>query len=157
MKKNKILNDKLNKQTCLTFYYNDTISKFFIEWETEAQCTNYINFMQSQFGTMLMKYIIYKFSYGYEYPVEEGISLIAPLVMPYIDWNKEWTLQEMLADYGFTDNRIEEFIEKINSLGPWHYSENCVKAKHVTLADFPMKKLYNSGLITWNNMHRYKF
>lgn len=157
MKKNKILNDKLNKQTCLTFYYDGIVSKFFIEWETEAQCTNYINFMQSQLGTMLMKYVIYKFSHGYEYPAEEGLDTFKHLVIPYLDWNREWTVQELLAKLGHTDDEIEEIIEKINSLGPWHYSENCVKAKHVSRADFPMKKLYNSGLITWNNMHRYKF
>ena len=30
--------------------------------------------------------------------------------IPYVDWNKEWTDEEILKDYGFTDKEIKEVL-----------------------------------------------
>jgi hypothetical protein len=37
---------------------------------------------------------------------------------PKVDWTRAWTVEEILADYGYTEEEIAEVMADLDSLGP---------------------------------------
>lgn len=130
MKKNEIIMRLIGHKTCVKVYYNNTESEAIISWNTEEECRNFNNFMQSDLGSLFMNYCLFNISMGYSIPVEAIMHLVITAVLPKVDWTRSWTVKEILADFDYTNNEIEEMIFRINSNGPWLFSENCIKATY---------------------------
>ena len=130
MKKHEIIKRLVGHKTCVKVYYNNTKSEAIISWNTEAECQNFNNFMQSDLGSLFIDYCLFNISEGYSVPAEAIMHLVITAVLPKVDWTRSWTVKEILADFGYTNNEIEEMIFRITSIGPWVLSENCIEATY---------------------------
>ena len=130
MKKQEIIKRLVGHKTCVKVYYNNTESEAIISWNTEAECQNFNNFMQSDLGSLFIDYCLFNISEGYSVPAEAIMHLVITAVLPKVDWTRSWTVKEILADFGYTNDEIEEMIFRINSNGPWLFSENCIEATY---------------------------
>ena len=130
MKKHEIIKRLVGHKTCVNVYYNNTESEAIISWNTEAECQNFNNFMQSDLGSLFIDYCLFNISEGYSVPAEAIMHLVMTAVLPKVDWTRSWTLEEILADFGYTNDEIEEIIFRITSIEPWVLSENCIEATY---------------------------
>ena len=130
MKKHEILKRLIGYKTRITVIYNVTKSETVINWKTRKEMRNFLKFMESDEGSDFMAYCLYHISEGYSVPAEAIMQLVMTAVIPKVDWSREWTVEEILKEFNYTDNEIEYVFAKIYSLGPWNLSGNCIEAEY---------------------------
>ena len=80
-----------------------------IDFETEAERDNFVKFMYSEDG--------YRF-YSKLWKAMHLSNSIKPIGLIKVDWTKEWTVEEILKDYGYTEKEIGEVMsDLVNYMG----------------------------------------
>ena len=97
----------INKQYILDNHCNNGAhSTFgFIKFNTAAERDNFTNFILGD-GLKFFKRIC-KIA-------NPDSSIIYGKIMPKVDWRKAWTLEEILKDYGYSDEEIQEILDDLN-------------------------------------------
>ena len=76
-----------------------------IEFVTEIEKNNFTAFVYSKNGFRFMSKI---------FTAVNADSYVAPnKFTPKVDWLRPWTVEEILADYGYTDNEIKEVMDDL--------------------------------------------
>ena len=93
--------DEFIKVTCtkdVNIKYSD------ITFKTEAEKDNFVKFMYSEDGFRFYSKLWTSMN------IDGGVRSIA---FPKVDWTKEWTVEEILKDYGYTDKEIKEVMDDL--------------------------------------------
>ena len=79
---------------------NDQLSQILCHFRTEQECTNFTQFCYGnvQFMSKLFK------------AVNADKMKVLYKVFPKVDWTHAWTVEEILADYGYTQKEIDEVM-----------------------------------------------
>ena len=77
----------------------------FISFNTEVEKNNFSQFMYSANG---FKFLAKVFT-----AVNIDGATKAWKVFPKVDWTREWTVEEILADYGYTEKEIKEVMDDL--------------------------------------------
>jgi hypothetical protein len=77
---------------------------------TAIEKTNQVNFMYSSNGFRFLAKVFTA--------VNVDGTLNFGKVFPKVDWTRAWTVEEILADYGYTEEEIAEVMTDLNSLTP---------------------------------------
>ena len=78
---------------------------YLIKFNTEIECKNFTNFVYSKDGFRFISKVFTALN------CDSGIDL--KKVLPKVDWTKEWTVEEILKDYGYTDSEIKEVMDDL--------------------------------------------
>ena len=113
MKKHEIIKRLIGYKTRITVIYNVTKSETVINWNTRKEMLNFLKFMESDEGSDFMAYCLYHISEGYSVPAEAIMQLVMTAAIPKVDWTREWTVEEILKEFDYTDNEIEYVFAKI--------------------------------------------
>ena len=84
-----------------------TNNQFFIaniNFETGIEKENFVKFMYSEDGFRFYSKLWTAMN------IDGGIPSMA---FPKVDWTKEWTIEEILKDYGYTDKEIQEVMDDL--------------------------------------------
>lgn len=76
-----------------------------IQFNTTIEKDNFSNFMYSKNGFRFLSKVFTAVN------VDSSIHLRK--VLPKVDWSRPWTVEEILADYGYTDNEIKEVMDDL--------------------------------------------
>lgn len=98
---NDIVNLHPEKKTANEFTHQ------FIVFNTAAEKDNMANFMYSTNG---FKFISKLFT-----AVNIDSATKAAKVFPKVDWTRSWTVEEILKDYGYTEDEIKEVMEDLKN------------------------------------------
>lgn len=81
---------------------------YFVKFNTSKECENFTKFA-------------YLYEEGYKFiskvitAANKNSSLDPIKILPKVDWTKEWTVEEILKDYGYTDNEIQEVMNDLKN------------------------------------------
>ena len=84
------------------------LNKFVITFDTEIECTNFTNWGYSKDGFKFIAKIAC--GLGLDSTVDLGY------ILPKVDWTRAWTVEEILADYGYTVEEINEIMESLKGI-----------------------------------------
>ena len=76
-------------------------------FDTEVEKTNFTTFMYSENGRAFMSKLWTSMA------VDGGTW--KEKWMPKVDWTRSWTVEEILADYGYTEDEIKEVMEDLKN------------------------------------------
>ena len=83
------------------------LNKFVITFDTEAECANFTHWCYSKDGFRFIAKIAC--GLGLDSTVDLGY------ILPKVDWTRSWTVEEILADYGYTDTEIAEVMSDLDN------------------------------------------
>lgn len=81
---------------------------YFVKFNTTKECENFTKFA-------------YLYEEGYKFiskvatAANKNSSLDPIKILPKVDWSKEWTVEEILKDYGYTAKEIKEIMEDLKN------------------------------------------
>lgn len=75
-------------------------------FNTEIEHDNFIKFFYSKDGFRFMSKVITA--------LNSDSWVGTHKYMPKVDWTREWTVEEILADYGYTEKEIKEVMDDLN-------------------------------------------
>lgn len=76
----------------------------FIEFNSEQECSNFIKFIYSKLGFRFIAMLFDCYNSDYIHPEK---------VFPKVDWTREWTVEEILKDYGYTDEEVQAVMDDL--------------------------------------------
>jgi len=79
-------------------------------FDTALEHDNFVEFFYSKVGFKFMSKVITALNADSWVGTER--------YMPKVDWTRAWTVEEILADYGYTETEIAEVMADLNSLNP---------------------------------------
>ena len=82
-----------------------TTSYYTITFNTENECNNLVKFIYSNNGFRFMSKLFTAMN------VDSYVMMTK--FMPKVDWTREWTVEEILADYGYTEKEIKEVMDDL--------------------------------------------
>ena len=77
----------------------------FVQFGTEQEQTNIVDFMYSNNGFRFMSKVFTAMN------VDSYCSTAR--FLPKVDWTRSWTVEEILADYGYTPTEIDEVMSDL--------------------------------------------
>lgn len=83
------------------------MNKYNIQFETELEKTNFVNFMYSDEGFRFFNKILMALN------SDSTVELFK--WVPKVDWHKAWTLPEILTEYGYTVDEIKEILDDLKN------------------------------------------
>ena len=86
---------------------NTQFSHYFITFDTEIEKKNFVEFIYSKLGFRFLSKIFTALN------VDSMVAL--GKVFPKVDWKKSWTVEGILANYGYTQPEIESIIADLNN------------------------------------------
>lgn len=78
---------------------------YLIKFNTNIEKTNFASFMYDKDGFRFMSKVFIALN------VDSSISLSK--FMPKVDWTRSWTVEEILIDYGYTEDEVKEVIDDL--------------------------------------------
>ena len=101
------------EKTCKNNSTVGKLNKYIITFNSSVEKNNFAAFMYSEKG----------FKFYCKLFTSMNIDSTAPLskVIPKVDWSKPWTVEEILADYNYTEEEIKEVM---NDLVNFKYMED---------------------------------
>ena len=91
----------------VTFRKGTALNKYVITFNTEIENTNIDNFIYSKDGFRFMSKIAAAVN------VDSTVDINK--ILPKVDWTRSWTVEEILADYGYTEDEIKEVMEDLKN------------------------------------------
>ena len=97
---------------------------FAMSSRSEQALGNSGNYTVVQFGTNDEKDNLIKFLYsdtGFKFiaklftAINVDCYVVPAIYLPKVDWTHEWTVEEILKDYGYTELEIENIMEDLNN------------------------------------------
>lgn len=79
---------------------NDQLSQIICQFNTELECKNFTDFCYSNIQFMSKVFTA----------VNADKMKVLYKVFPKVDWTRSWTVEEILADYGYTQKEIDEVM-----------------------------------------------
>lgn len=76
-------------------------------FNTESEKNNFVKFVYSKDGYKFMCKIFTAINVDSYIPISK--------YGPKVDWKREWTVEEILADYGYTEEEIKEVMDDLNN------------------------------------------
>ena len=96
---------KLKSNIGKTGSANTQASHYFITFATTVEKDNFAAFMYSDTGFRFLSKVFVAMNVD---------SMMATKVfLPKVDWTRSWTVEEILADYGYTQNEIDEVMSDL--------------------------------------------
>ena len=80
---------------------------YLINFKTPEEKSNMAEFMYSKDGFRFLSKVFVALNIDSAIPLNK--------FMPKVDWTHEWTVEEILKDYGYTDIEIENIMEDLNN------------------------------------------
>ena len=80
---------------------------YLIKFNTNLEKTNFASFMYSKDGFRFLCKVFVALN------VDSSISLNK--FMPKVDWTRNWTVEEILRDYGYTEEEIAEVMADLDN------------------------------------------
>ena len=109
----KSIDAKYFKENCFANLTKQSIGAFCI-FKTPEEKTNIVNFIYSETGFKFMSKVFTAMN------VDSGIVPLRKF-MPKVDWTRPWTVEEILAEYNYTEEEIKEVM---NDLVNFKYMED---------------------------------
>ena len=78
------------------------MNKYVVKFNTEVEKQNAVNFMYSVDGFRFISKLFRALNTDSTLPLER--------FFPRVDWTRAWTVEEILADYGYTQKEIAEVM-----------------------------------------------
>ena len=99
--------NKLKSNIGLKGSPNTQASHYFLVFNSQVEKDNFAKFMYSINGFRFLSKI---------FTALNTDSMIAlGLFLPKVDWSRSWTVEEILADYGYTSTEIKEVIDDLDN------------------------------------------
>ena len=83
------------------------INKYCIKFKSELEHNNFIKFLYSKNGFRFISKILMALNADSTVELSKWI--------PKVDWSKEWTVEEILANYDYSEKEIKEVINDLNN------------------------------------------
>ena len=93
---------KLKSNIGKTGSANTQASHYFITFATTVEKDNFATFMYSDMG--------FKFLSKVFVAMNVDSMMATKVFLPKVDWTRSWTVEEILADYGYTQKEIDDVI-----------------------------------------------
>jgi hypothetical protein len=88
--------------------FNNTVSVEMIVFKTAVEKDNFTSFIYSTMG--------FKFVSKLCKAVNVDSRFALDRLFPKVDWTRAWTVEEILADYGYTEEEIAEVMTDLNAV-----------------------------------------
>ena len=82
-------------------------SFFAVVFKTTDERTNFTNFCYSKLGYKFISKIFTAVNANHMGDIDK--------LFPKVDWTRSWTVEEILADYGYTEDEIKEVMEDLKN------------------------------------------
>ena len=86
---------------------NKQSSHYWIEFDTASEKRNFVNFIYSSNGFRFISKVFKATN------VDSMIAL--GYILPKVDWTQSWTVEEILADYGYTEAEIAKVMADLEN------------------------------------------
>ena len=80
-------------------------NKYHVDFASEIEKNNFVKFMYSANGFRFFSKIFTAVNVDSTKPLSK--------LLPKVDWTREWTVEEILADYGYTAKEIKEVMDDL--------------------------------------------
>ena len=97
--------DKTATPADLHIATNDQLSQIICTFKTEEECLNFNNFV---YGNVKFINKIFK-------ALNADKMKVLYKAFPKVDWTRPWTVEEILTDYGYTEDEIKEVIADLDN------------------------------------------
>jgi hypothetical protein len=91
----------------VSFRKGTALNKYVITFKSSIEKTNVVNFMYSSSG--------FRFMSKLATAVNADSSVDINKLFPKVDWTRAWTVEEILADYGYTETEIAEVMSDLEN------------------------------------------
>ena len=91
----------------VTFRKGTALNKYVITFNTEIENTNIDNFIYSKDGFRFMSKIAAAVN------VDSTVDINK--ILPKVDWTRSWTVEEILKDYGYTEDEIKAVMADLDN------------------------------------------
>ena len=83
------------------------LNKYVITFDTDLEANNFVNFIYSVRGFKFISKIVTACNGDSTKPLGT--------ILPKVDWTRSWTVEEILADYGYTEDEIKAVMEDLKN------------------------------------------
>lgn len=89
----------------VTFRKGTALNKYVVTFKSEQEMSNITKFIYSSFGFRFMSKLATAIN------VDSTVDINK--VLPKVDWTRSWTVEEILTEYGYTQNEIKEVMDDL--------------------------------------------